>query len=143
MKAFLLGLLLIGASVHAHESNRELQLKAANDELTMRLAEVLAENEQLRASAAELVNSVRSSGSTKPIATGCFEESHDRFLDRFILTKKALYRFVLINPLLEERGASCTLADLEFIERDLIPQMSRDSDQTRTKELVAYLKSRF
>ena len=34
-------------SASAHESDREVQLKAANDELTTRVAELLKENKRL------------------------------------------------------------------------------------------------
>lgn len=48
-KLLSIAIILVSTHVSAHESQREAQLKATNDELTMRVAELLEQNARLEA----------------------------------------------------------------------------------------------
>ena len=61
--------LLTTTSVFAHESDREIQLKAAYDELTKRVAELLDENSKLKAHVSDLVKQMRAAPAA-PLGSG-------------------------------------------------------------------------
>ena len=138
-------LVTLSANVIAHESDREIQLKAANDELTKRVAELLDENAKLKAHTAKIQQQIREAPAGEPvaIATGCIKPNYDVFFDNYILKYKKANRDDLVVQILEENGRNCSRQDLDFIDRRLIPEMlSNAHNMDRIKELVRFLKSK-
>ena len=132
-------------NVLAHESDREIQLKAANDELTKRVAELLEENARLKAYSEKIQQQVRDAPAGKAIvlATGCIKANYDDFFERYILKTKKSERDDLVVQILETDGKSCSKQDLDFIGRRLMPEMWQNSGHSsRIKELMRFLKSR-
>jgi len=129
-------------NVLAHESDREIQLKAANDELTQRVAELLDENARLKAYSAKIQQQIRDAPADKPVvlATGCITPSYDAFYDDFILTKIWGQRHTLIVSILEKNGKECSKDDLDFISDRLWPEMYTEG--TRLRELMRFYRSK-
>ena len=135
-------LVTLSANVIAHESDREIQLKAANDELTKRVAELLDENAKLKAHTAKIQQQVLEAPTGKPIAiaTGCITPSHDAFYDDFILNTAWSDRNTLILAILEKSGKECSKDDLEFISNRLMREMYKHN--SRLNELLRFYKSK-
>ena len=132
-------------NVLAHESDREIQLKAANDELTQRVAELLDENAKLKAHAANIQQQVRDAPAGKPVvlATGCIKPNNEDFFDDYIIKRKKHMRDDYVMTLLETNGRNCSKEDLEFIERRLMPEMYDGVDESsRIKELMRFYRSK-
>lgn len=129
-------------NVLAHESDREIQLKAANDELTQRVAELLDENARLKAHAANIQQQMRDAPAGQPVvlATGCINSSYDAFYDDFILNKTWGQRAPFILEILEKNGKACSKEDLDFIH----DRLKNDMDRTnwRLNELLRFYRSK-
>ena len=128
--------LLLAASSQAHESDRELQMKAANDELTKRVAELLDENAKLKAHVASILKQMREapSSSASLVVGGCNPQS---IYDQFMLEFSYGNRNELIESFLKSNGRNCSEADFKFIEglyTDFYPTF-------RTKELIKYYRN--
>lgn len=136
---------LTTVNVLAHESDREIQLKAANDELTQRVAELLDENAKLKAHAANIQQQMRDAPAGKPVvlATGCIKPNYEDFFDDYILKYSKNARDELVGRILESDGKNCSKQDLDFIDDRLIPEMyPSDNWMSRIKELMKFLKAK-
>ena len=140
----LLGILtlttLLTSSLHAHESDRELQMKAANDELTKRVAELLDENAKLKAHVANVLKQMREapSGNTNINLEGCNPQAiYEKFMLQY---EKSIYsggRWSFIEPWLKKNGKQCTEEDFKYIETTFLPEMSLTS---RSEELIRFFR---
>jgi len=128
--------LFTATSLFAHESDREIQLKAANDELTKRVAELLDENSKLKAHVTDIVKQMRQAPTgNKVVVIGCNPQGiHEKLMLQF--TQRQRHQF--LNPWLEKHGKQCSKEDLQFIEKTLIREVYFNS---RSKELVRYFRS--
>ena len=61
---------LLTTTIFAHESDHEIQLKAAADELTKRVAELLDENSKLKAHVTDIVKQMREAPTGKKVVVG-------------------------------------------------------------------------
>lgn len=103
-------LLCFISTAHAHESNREAQLKATNDELTLRVAELLKENERLEAFAKE---ALIAKSNNKKIVEGC--DTKD--LRREIVSTAGYASTA--RYWLDRHGDKCNEEQLEFLIENL------------------------
>ena len=135
-------LVTLSANVIAHESDREIQLKAANDELTKRVAELLDENAKLKAHTAKIQKQIREAPAGKPVAvsTGCINTSYDAFYDNFILNMTWKQRAPFVAKVLEQNGKACSKQDLDFIKDRLLSHMS--ATNFRLIELLNFYRSK-
>ena len=128
--------LLTTTSIFAHESNREIQLKAANDELTKRVAELLDENSKLKAHVTDIVKQMREAPAGKKVVVGgCNAQGIQEAL---MLEFGRMDRHEFLGPWLEKNGKQCTEEEPKFIEKTLIPEVYYSS---RPEELVRYFGS--
>ena len=141
----LLGILtltaLLTSSLHAHESDRELQMKAANDELTKRVAELLDENTKLKAHMANVLKQIREAppGKTNIVIVGCNPQAiYENLMIQYVRT---MYwngsRRSFIEPWLQKNGKKCTEEDFKYIETTFLPEMY---DTNRSKELIRFFR---
>ena len=128
--------LLTSTSLFAHESDREIQLKAANDELTKRVAELLDENSKLKAHVSDIVKQMREAPAGKKVVVGgCNPQG---IQETFMLEYDRMNRDEFLGPWLGKNGKQCTEEELRFIEETLIREVYHSS---RPKELIRYFRS--
>jgi Tfp pilus assembly protein PilX len=100
----------ITLSAVAHESDREITLKAANDELTLRVAELLVENKRLQDFTKKALVA-KSQGKT--ISKGCDPQK---------LRKKMVTGTDhpdSVNKWINANEANCTKEELTYIKRNV------------------------
>lgn len=128
--------LLANAGALAHESDRDIQLKATNDELTKRVAELLDENAKLKAHVTDIVKQMREApNSKKVIIGGCNPQG---IYENLMLEFASHNRNNFLEPWLQENGKQCTEKDFEFIEGTLLREVTFTS---RAEELIRYFRS--
>ena len=107
MRIFVAAIFLAGnASVVAHEPDDMATLKAANDALTIRVAELLEENARLQAFVEQALLS-QSEG--KPVTRGCDPQDMRRAL------VEGRGQPAIANTWLKANGDECSKQDLEYI----------------------------
>lgn len=106
MSRLILLILFITPTVMAHDSDEVLTLKAANDALTMRVAELLAENKRLE----EFVKKAMvAKASNRKVSIGCDPQE---LREQLVLVDNSPSS---ANQWLEAHYEDCTRADLEEI----------------------------
>ena len=103
----LLLLLLFPLTSFAHESDEVLKLKAANDALTMRVAELLEENERLEKFVRE---ALVAQSTNEPIVLGCDPQD---------LRREVLEEAWKAMSWLKSNGEDCTTEQLQYIIRNI------------------------
>ena len=110
MKLFVALILLVGsASVFAHEPDDVATLRAANDALTTRVAELLEENARLQAFVEQALLS-QSEG--KPVTRGCDPQDMRRAM---VESEYSSAHQSIANTWLKDNGGDCSQSDLEYI----------------------------
>ena len=104
-----LGVALISAA-NAHESNREAQLKAANDELTTRVAELLKENKRLEEFAKQ---ALISTSNNQKVVAGC--DTQD--LRKSMVSGAGLP--ITAQAWLDRHGKNCNKEQLQYLRENL------------------------
>jgi hypothetical protein len=99
----------ITLSAVAHESDREITLKAANDELTLRVAELLAENKRLQDFTKKALVA-KSQGKT--ISKGCDPQK----LRKKIVTGAGIDHTDIVKKWINANEANCTIEELTYIK---------------------------
>lgn len=133
---------LLTANLQAHESDRELQMRAANDELTKRVAELLDENAKLKAHVANVLKQMREAppGRTNIVLAGCNPRAiYETFMIQYVKSMSSSgSRRSFLEPWLKKNGKQCTEEDFKYIETTLLPEMYYTS---RSKELIRFFRN--
>lgn len=129
IKISILITLLISASISAHETEDITKLKTANDVLTIRVSELLAENKHLKAFAK---NALIAKSQGKKVRSGC----EPQLLRELLVMGDGLPSRA--EKWLKENNHKCEKKQLSFIHGE-IDSWSRYS-MANAKRLISYYK---
>jgi hypothetical protein len=107
----LIFLCCISFSAFSHESEEEIILKAANDALVIRVAELLAENQRLTEF---LEKALVAESNNEPVMLGCDPQSL-----REMIVKASGNPTPRAKAWVEENQASCTAEQLTYMHRNI------------------------
>ena len=103
-------------SAYAHQTDREIMLQIENDELVLRLAEVLIENRRLEKFVDEALSAKKTGGK---VVTGC---------DPLVLEKNIVLEWVSVSQTtikskseswIRDNGPNCTVNQLQTIYNEI------------------------
>ena len=106
-------LVLISSFVNAHESEELVTLRAANDALTLRVAQLLEENSRLQAFTEEVLIT-QSQG--KRVSRGCDPQDLRRVL---VESSNSAYPPAIAKNWVKENADKCSKQDLDYIKRNV------------------------
>tara|TARA_B110000483_G_C17769812_1_gene379374 strand:- start:86 stop:517 length:432 start_codon:yes stop_codon:yes gene_type:complete len=113
------GALLSASNALSHEQDRLSQLQIANDELVMRLSEVINANQRLKKRLTSQCGSARSK---------CHAVTENRCSPELIFDQFMGYsrndRDDFLKPWLKRYGLKCSSDELHYIETVLVPEMT-------------------
>jgi len=112
----------------AHESDREVQLKAANDELTTRVAELLKENKRLEEFA---MQALIAKSNNEKVVPGCDTQA----LRKTMVTGPGYAS--IAQKWLDQNGEKCTKEQLKYLWQNLRSWSSHA--QNRPLRYIQYL----